>query len=74
MEESKATSAQLSYENYQGKTYATAVIARYIIFPQMKGKLKVIGNTYTVSVDHSANTIMILRGNIRRYRLRSSST
>lgn len=51
VEESKATSAQLSYENYQGKTYATAVIARYIIFPQMKGKLKVIGNTYTVSVD-----------------------
>ncbi len=51
VEESKSTSAQLSYENYQGKTYATAVIARYIIFPQMKGKLKVIGNTYTVSVD-----------------------
>lgn len=51
VEESKATSVQLSYENYQGKTYATAIIARYIIFPQMKGKLKVIGNTYTVSVD-----------------------
>lgn len=51
VEESKATSAQLSYESYQGKTYATAVIARYIIFPQMKGKLKVTGNTYTVSVD-----------------------
>lgn len=51
VEESKATSVQLSYETYQGKTYATAVIARYIIFPQMKGKLKVTGNTYTVSVD-----------------------
>ncbi len=51
VEESKATSTQLAYENYQGKTYATAVIARYIIFPQMKGSLKVIGNTYTVSVD-----------------------
>ena len=33
------------------KTYATAVIARYIIFPQMEGQLKVLGNTYTVSVD-----------------------
>lgn len=51
VEESKATSVQLSYENYQGRTYATAIIARYIIFPQMKGTLKVIGNTYTVSVD-----------------------
>ncbi len=51
VEESKATSSQLTFENYQGKTYATAVIARYIIFPQMSGKLKIIGNTYTVSVD-----------------------
>lgn len=51
VEESKATSVQLSYENYQGKTYATAIIARYVIFPQMKGTLKVIGNTYTCSVD-----------------------
>ena len=38
-------------ETYQGKTYATAIIARYIIFPQMAGDLKVIGNKYTVSVD-----------------------
>lgn len=51
VEESKATSVQLSYENYNGKTYATAIIARYVIFPQMKGTLKVIGNTYTCSVD-----------------------
>lgn len=51
VEESKDVSTQLSFETYQGKTYATAIIARYIIFPQMKGSLKVIGNTYTVSVD-----------------------
>lgn len=51
VEESKDVSTSLSYETYQGKTYATAVIARYIIFPQMEGQLKVLGNTYTVSVD-----------------------
>lgn len=51
VEESKAISNSLEYETYNGKTYATAVIARYIIFPQMTGQLKVIGNTYTVSVD-----------------------
>lgn len=51
VEESKAISNSLNYETYNGKTYATAVIARYIIFPQMTGQLKVLGNTYTVSVD-----------------------
>lgn len=51
VEESKAISSSLNYETYNGKTYATAVIARYIIFPQMTGQLKVTGNTYTVSVD-----------------------
>lgn len=51
IEESKDISNQLSYETYEGKSYATAVIARYIIFPQMTGKLKVTGNTYTISVD-----------------------
>lgn len=51
VEESKSRDTQFNYETYNGKTYATAVIARYIIFPQMPGQLKVIGNTYTVSVD-----------------------
>ena len=51
VEESKDISSSLNYETYQGKSYATAVIARYIIFPQMTGTLKVTGNTYTVSVD-----------------------
>lgn len=51
VEESKDVSSSLNYETYGGKTYATAIIARYIIFPQMQGQLKVIGNTYTVSVD-----------------------
>lgn len=51
VEESKAISNSLEFETYNGKSYATAVIARYIIFPQMTGQLKVMGNTYTVSVD-----------------------
>lgn len=51
VEESSDVSNQLTYETYNGKSYASAVIARYIIFPQMAGKLKVLGNTYTVSVD-----------------------
>lgn len=51
VEESKDISSSLSYETYNGKTYATAIIARYIIFPQITGQLKVTGNTYTVSVD-----------------------
>ena len=51
VEESKDISTQLSVETYNGKQYATAIIARYIIFPQMSGDLKVTGNTYTVSVD-----------------------
>jgi hypothetical protein len=51
IDESKDLSQSLSYETYQGKTYATAVIAKYIIFPQMTGNLKISGNTYTISVD-----------------------
>lgn len=51
VEESPVTDKQLHFETYNGKNYATAVIARYIIFPQMKGALKVLGNTYTVAVD-----------------------
>lgn len=51
IEESKDVSNSLTLETYQGKTYATAVIARYIIFPQMPGTLKITGNTYTISVD-----------------------
>lgn len=51
VEESKDVSHSLTAETYNGKMYATAVIARYVIFPQMTGPLKVLGNTYTVSVD-----------------------
>jgi hypothetical protein len=51
MEESKDTSPYLVFEDYKGRQYATAVIARYIIFPQMTGQLKVLGNNYTVSVE-----------------------
>ena len=51
VEESKDISTSLEYETYDGKSYATAIIARYIIFPQQEGTLTVKGNTYTVSVD-----------------------
>lgn len=51
IDESNAVSNSLVLEDYQGRTYKTAVIARYIIFPQMAGSLKVIGNKYTVSTD-----------------------
>lgn len=51
IEESNNVSNQLTYETYQGRTYATAIIARYIIFPQMSGTLKILGNKYTVSTD-----------------------
>ncbi len=51
VEESKDVSTSFNFETYNGKSYATAVIAKYIIFPQMTGQLKVKGNTYTVSVD-----------------------
>lgn len=51
VEESKDVSTQYTVETYQGKAYATAILARYIIFPQMTGALKVQGNTYTISVD-----------------------
>lgn len=51
VEESNDISNALTREIYNGKAYATAVIARYVIFPQMTGELKVTGNTYTVSVD-----------------------
>lgn len=51
VEESKDVSTAFNFETYNGKSYATAVIAKYIIFPQMTGELKVKGNTYTVSVD-----------------------
>lgn len=51
VEESKNVSTSFSFENYNGKNYQTAVIARYVIFPQKAGKLKVLGNTYTVSTD-----------------------
>lgn len=53
VEESKETSSSFSYETYNGQTYATAVIARYVIFPQKAGQLKITGNTYTISADRS---------------------
>ncbi len=51
IEESDEVSKQLDFETYNGKSYATAVIAKYIIFPQLSGELKISGNTYTVAVN-----------------------
>lgn len=51
VEESDQISHELTFETYNGRQYSTAVIARYIIFPQMEGKLTIKGNTYTVSTD-----------------------
>ena len=51
VEDFKLNTIQMDYETYNGKTYATAEIARYIIFPQVTGNLKVLGNTYTISVN-----------------------
>lgn len=51
IEESDDVSKSLTYERYNGREYATAVIARYIIFPQETGELKIKGNTYTISTD-----------------------
>ncbi len=51
VEESDDVSKELTFETYNGRQYSTAVIARYIIFPQMEGKLVIKGNTYTVSTD-----------------------
>lgn len=50
VEQSKDISSSWTFEMYNGKAYKTAVVAKYIIFPQMTGSLKVTGNTYTVSV------------------------
>lgn len=51
VEEDKITDAQQTFETVNGRTYAAATVARYIIFPQKPGALKIIGNTYTVSAD-----------------------
>lgn len=51
VEEDKVTEAQWSFEQFNGRTYMTAVVARYIIFPQKPGKLTIKGNTYTISAD-----------------------
>lgn len=51
IEESDVNPVTFSEEVYNGKRFHTAIIARYIIFPQKAGRLKVLGNTYTVSTD-----------------------
>lgn len=51
LEDSNPKVESLHFESYKGRQYACAVIARYIIFPQMKGKLKIQGNTYTVTAE-----------------------
>lgn len=49
-ESTNAVSRSLTQENYNGKTYYTATIARYIIYPTQTGKALIKGNSYTGSV------------------------
>lgn len=51
VEEDKVTDAYPKFESVNGRTYKAVDVARYIIFPQKAGNLKIIGNTYTVSAD-----------------------
>lgn len=51
IEESKDVSTKMDRETYNGRDYYTATIVKYIIFPQRSGRLKITGNTYTVSTD-----------------------
>ena len=55
LEDANPKIESLHYETYKGKSYACAVVARYIIFPQMKGKLRIVGNKYTVTVESRSN-------------------
>ena len=49
-ESSDDVSHSLTRETYNGKSYYTAVIARYIIYPTQAGVAKIKGNSYTGSV------------------------
>lgn len=49
-EASDDVSHSLGTESYNGKTYYSAVIARYIIYPTKSGQVKIVGNSYTGSV------------------------
>lgn len=51
LEEDKVKVESLHFESYKGRQYACAVIARYIIFPQMAGRLTIQGNKYTVTAE-----------------------
>ncbi len=55
LEEDNPKVESLHFETYKGKSYAAATIARYVIFPQMKGQLRIQGNKYTVTVESRAN-------------------
>lgn len=51
LEDSRQSAANLHIATYKGKRYLSAEIARYIIFPQMEGQLKIIGNKYTITAE-----------------------
>lgn len=55
LEEANEQVRSLHTEQYQGKAYSAAVIAKYVIFPQMKGRLKITGNKYTITVESRSN-------------------
>lgn len=49
-ESTNVVSRSLKQETYNGKTYYTVTIARYIIYPTQTGKALIKGNSYTGSV------------------------
>lgn len=51
LEDSRQAAANLHVATYKGKRYLSAEIARYVIFPQMEGQLKIIGNKYTITAE-----------------------
>lgn len=55
LEEAKDRINGLHTEVYKGKAYSAAVIARYVIFPQLSGNLKIVGNKYTITVESRTN-------------------
>lgn len=55
LEESNEKIKSWHIENYKGKSYKATVIAKYVIFPQMKGALKITGNKYTITVESRYN-------------------
>lgn len=51
VEKSDDKDREFSLETLNGKTYKTAVIDRFVVFPQKSGTLSIGGNTYTLTLE-----------------------